>query len=83
MSNEIIVSKITPQTMVEYTVDWIYGTDTNSRNVSTVVNLSSLSIADRQSTDKVKEFLKTHLDANVFKDLDYDIAANPAGKPGE
>lgn len=83
MANEIIVSKITPQTMVEYTVDWVYGTDLNSRNLSTAVNLSSLSFADRQSPEKVKEFLKTHLDASVFKDLDDDISSNPAKRSGE
>ena len=80
MANEIVVSKITPQTMQNYIVDWIYGTDSNSRGVSTAVNLSSLAIADRQSTEKVKEFLKTHLHANVFKDLDDDISSNPSTK---
>ena len=80
MANEIVVSKITPQTMQNYIVDWIYGTDSNSRGVSTAVNLSSLPVADRQSNEKVKEFLKTHLHANVFKDLDDDIAANSAIK---
>ena len=80
MANEIVISKITPQTMQNYIVDWIYGTDSNSRGVSTAVNLSSLPIADRQSTEKVKEFLQTHLDESTFKNLDDDIAANPETK---
>ena len=80
MANEMVVTKITPQTMQNYIVDWIYGTDSNSRGLSTAVNLSSLAIADRQSTEKVKEFLKTHLDESIFKDLDDDIAANSETK---
>jgi len=80
MANEILVSKITPQTMTNYVVDWIYGTDTNSRSASTSVNLSSLSVADRQSTEKVKEFLETHLHESIFKDLDNDISSNPENK---
>ena len=80
MANEMVVTKITPQTMQNYIVDWIYGTDSNSRGVSTAVNLSSLPIADRQSTEKVKEFLQTHLDESIFKDLDDDIASNPGTK---
>jgi len=80
MANEMVVTKITPQTMQNYIVDWIYGTDSNSRGVSTAVNLSSLAIADRQSTEKVKEFLQTHLDESIFKDLDDDIASNPGTK---
>ena len=80
MSNEIVVSKITPQTLKNYIVDWIYGTDSNSRTVTTAVDLSSLAPADRQSTEKVKEFLKTHIHANVFKSLDADISSNSAIK---
>ena len=80
MSNEIVVSKITPQTLKNYIVDWIYGTDSNSRTVTTAVDLSSLAPADRQSTEKVKEFLKTHIHANVFKSLDDDISSNSAIK---
>tara|TARA_R100001594_G_scaffold104625_1_gene139222 strand:+ start:235 stop:483 length:249 start_codon:yes stop_codon:yes gene_type:complete len=80
MANEIVISKITPQTIQNYIVDWIYGTDSNSRGVSTAVNLSSLPVADRQSNEKVKEFLKTHLDESIFKNLDDDIAANSAIK---
>ena len=80
MANEIVISKITPQTIQNYIVDWIYGTDSNSRGVSTAVNLSSLPVADRQSNEKVKEFLQTHLDESIFKNLDDDIAANSAIK---
>ena len=80
MSNEIVVSKITPQTLKNYIVDWVYGTDSNSRTVTTAVDLSSLAIADRQSTEKVKEFLKTHIHANVFKSLHDDISSNSAIK---
>ena len=76
----MVISKITPQTMQNYIVDWIYGTDSNSRGVSTAVNLSSLPVADRQSNEKVKEFLQTHLDESIFKNLDDDIAASSAIK---
>tara|TARA_B100001057_G_C22609127_1_gene855856 strand:- start:56 stop:304 length:249 start_codon:yes stop_codon:yes gene_type:complete len=80
MSNEIIVSKITPQTMSEYTVDWIYGTDTKSVTCSTEVNLSSVSASDRQDASVVATFLKTNLHASVFSDLDTELKENNAPK---
>ena len=70
MPNQILVSKITPQTMTEFTVDWLYGTDTNSMTCSTVVNLSSVAASDRQDASVIAAFLQTHLDASVFTDLD-------------
>ena len=70
MSNQILVSKITPQTMTEFTVDWVYGTDANSMACSTVVNLSSVAASDRQDASVIATFLQTHLDASVFTDLD-------------
>ena len=80
MSNEIIVSKITPQTMSEYTVDWIYGTDAKSVTCSTEVNLSSVSASDRQDASVVATFLKTNLHASVFSDLDTELKENNAPK---
>jgi hypothetical protein len=75
MSNQIMVSKITPQTMTESTVDWVYGTDTNSVTCSTVVNLSSVAASDRQDASVIATFLQTHLDASVFTDLDAAMEA--------
>ena len=56
--------------MTEFTVDWVYGTDTNSVTCSTVVDLSSVASSDRQDASVVATFLQTHLDASVFTDLD-------------
>ena len=70
MSNQIMVSKITPQTMTESTVDWVYGTDTNSVTCSTIVDLSSVAASDRHDTSVIATFLQTNLDASVFTDLD-------------
>ena len=70
MSNQIMVSKITPQTMTESTVDWVYGTDTNSVTCSTIVDLSSVAASDRQDASVIATFLQTHIDASVFTDLD-------------
>ena len=70
MSNQILVSKITPQTMTQFLVEWIYGTDTNSVTCSTWIDLSSVASSDRQDTSIVATFLQTNLDASVFTDLD-------------
>lgn len=70
MSNQILVSKITPQTMTESLVEWIYGTDANSVTCSTWVDLSSVTASDRQNTSVIATFLQTNLDASVFTDLD-------------
>ena len=59
MSNQILVSKITPQTMTEFTVDWVYGTDANSMACSTVVNLSSVAASDRQDASVILHFCHT------------------------
>ena len=76
MSNQIIVSKITPRTMTEFAVEWIYGTDTNSVICDTEINLSSMSASDRQDTSAVATFLQTHLHASVFSDLDAQLEEN-------
>lgn len=83
MANEITISNIKAHSVKLYEVDWFYGTDDNSRGLSTTVDLSSLALADRQNTEKVKEYLKTHLHESVFTDLDNDIASNPENKPVE
>ena len=70
MSNQILVSKITPQTMTESLVEWIYGTETNSVTCSTWIDLSSVTASDRQDTSVIATFLQTNLDASVFTDLD-------------
>jgi len=75
MSNQILVSKITPQTMTDFTVDWIYGTDESSVTCSTIINLSSLPTAERQNVSAVAEVLQTTLDASVFSDLNANITA--------
>jgi hypothetical protein len=75
MSNQILVSKITPQTMTESLVEWIYGTDTNSVTCSTWVDLSSIAASDRQNTSIVATFLQTNLNASVFTDLDNTLEA--------
>ena len=81
MANEITISNIKAHSVKLYEVDWFYGTDDNSRGVSTTVDLSSLALSDRTNTEKVKEYLKTHLHESVFADLDSDIAANPQERP--
>ena len=83
MANEMTVTNIKAHTAKLYEVEWFYGTDDNSRGVSTTVDLSSLALSDRTNTEKVKEYLKTHLHESVFADLDSDIAANPENKPVE
>ena len=83
MANEITISNIKVETIKIYEIDWFYGTDDNSRGLSTTVDLSSLALSDRTDTEKVKEYLKTHLHESVFADLDSDIAANPENKPVE
>ena len=83
MANEITISNIKAYTIKLYEVDWFYGTDDNSRGMSTTIDLSSLALADRQNAEKVKEYLKTHLHESIFNDLDSDIAANPENKPVE
>ena len=83
MANEITISNIKAHSVKLYEVDWFYGTDDNSRGLSTTVDLSSLALADRTNTEKVKEYLKTHLHESIFNDLDSDIAANPENKPVE
>ena len=69
MSNQILVSKITPQTMTEFVVDWVYGTDTKSVTCSTIVDLSSVTASNRQDASVIAAFLQTNLDASVFTDL--------------
>tara|TARA_R100001079_G_C4323153_1_gene99878 strand:- start:101 stop:349 length:249 start_codon:yes stop_codon:yes gene_type:complete len=81
MANEITISNIKAESIKLYEVDWFYGTDDNSRRVTTSVDLSSLALSDRQNAEKVKEYLKTHLHESVFADLDSDIAANPQERP--
>ena len=81
MANEITISNIKAHSVKLYEVDWFYGTDDNSRGLSTTVDLSSLALADRTNTEKVKEYLKTHLHESIFNDLDSDIAANPENRP--
>ena len=83
MANEITISNIKAYTIKLYEVDWFYGTDDNSRGMSTTIDLSSLALADRTNTEKVKAYLKTHLHESIFNDLDSDIAANPENKPVE
>ena len=83
MANEITISNIKAETIKVYEVDWFYGTDDNARFVSTSIDLSSLALADRTNTEKVKAYLKTHLHESIFNDLDSDIAANPENKPVE
>ena len=83
MANEITISNIKAYTIKLYEVDWFYGTDDNSRGMSTTIDLSSLALADRTNTEKVKPYLKTHLHESIFNDLDSDIAANPENKPVE
>ena len=83
MANEITISNIKEETIKVYEVDWFYGTDDNARFVSTSIDLSSLTLADRTNTEKVKAYLKTHLHESIFNDLDSDIAANPENKPVE
>ena len=83
MANEITISNIKAHTIKLYEVDWFYGTDDNSRGMSTTIDLSSLALADRTNTEKVKAYLKTHLHESIFNDLDSDIAANPEDKPVE
>tara|TARA_R100000773_G_scaffold39680_1_gene35245 strand:- start:561 stop:809 length:249 start_codon:yes stop_codon:yes gene_type:complete len=81
MANEITISNIKAESIKLYQVDWFYGTDDNSRSVSTSIDLSSLALSDRQNAEKVKEYLKTHLHESVFADLDSEIAANPQERP--
>ena len=81
MANEITISNIKAYTIKLYEVDWFYGTDDNSRGMSTTIDLSSLALADRTNTEKVKAYLKTHLHESIFNDLDSDIAANPQERP--
>ena len=83
MANEITISNIKAYTIKLYEVDWFYGTDDNSRGVSTTVDLSSLALSARTDTEKVKEYLKNNIHESVFTDLDSDIAANPENKPVE
>ena len=83
MANEITISNIKAYTIKLYEVDWFYGTDDNSRGMSTTIDLSTLALADRTNTEKVKAYLKTHLHESIFNDLDSDIAANPENKPVE
>ena len=83
MANEITISNIKAYTIKLYEVDWFYGTDDNSRGMSTTIDLSSLALADRTNSEKVKAYLKTHLHESIFNDLDSDIAANPENKPVE
>ena len=83
MANEMTISNIKAHSIKIYEVEWFYGTDDNSRGVSTSVDLSSLALADRTNTEKVKAYLKTHLHESIFNDLDSDIAANPENKPVE
>ena len=83
MANEMTVTNIKAHTAKLYEVEWFYGTDDNSRGCSTSVDLSSLALADRTNTEKVKAYLKTHLHESVFADLDSDIAANPENRPVE
>ena len=83
MANEITISNIKAYTIKLYEVEWFYGTDDNSRGMSTTIDLSSLALADRTNTEKVKAYLKTHLHESIFNDLDSDIAANPENKPVE
>ena len=83
MANEITISNIKAETIKIYEIDWFYGTDDNSRLMSTTIDLSSLALADRTNTEKVKAYLKTHLHESIFNDLDSDIAANPENKPVE
>ena len=83
MANEITISNIKAYTIKLYEVDWFYGTDDNSRGMSTTIDLSSLALADRTNTEKVKAYLKTHLHESIFNDLDSEIAANTVNKPVE
>ena len=83
MANEMTISNIKAHSIKIYEVEWFYGTDDNSRGVSTTVDLSSLALSDRTDTEKVKEYLKNNIHESVFTDLDSDIAANPENKPVE
>ncbi len=64
--------------MTDFTVDWIYGTDESSVTCSTIINLSSLPLSDRQDFLKVAEVLETTLDSSVFSDLTAALEARIA-----
>ena len=53
MANEMTISNIKAHSIKIYEVEWFYGTDDNSRGVSTTVDLSSLALSDRTNTEKV------------------------------
>jgi|TARA_R110000824_G_C15097260_1_gene665933 hypothetical protein len=76
MSNQILVSKIVPQSMTGAVVEWIYGTDAVSRGCTSLIDLTSLPLADRQDHTKVAEILATEVGAEVFLSLDEDIKLN-------
>tara|TARA_R110002126_G_scaffold290150_1_gene446507 strand:+ start:324 stop:572 length:249 start_codon:yes stop_codon:yes gene_type:complete len=76
MSNQILISKIVPQSMTSAIVEWIYGTDAVSRGCASLIDLTSLPLADRQNHTKVAEKLASEVGAEVFLSLDEDIALN-------
>jgi hypothetical protein len=76
MSNQILISKIVPQSMTSASVEWIYGTDAVSRGCTSLLDLASLPVADRQDHKKVAEILATEIGSEVFSSLDEDIAIN-------
>jgi hypothetical protein len=81
MKNTFLVTKITMQDMLNVVVDSVYGNDTSSVGLSTVVNLSAIPIQDRQSIPVITEFLKSQLGNAFFEEQDAIIANPVAAKP--
>tara|TARA_R100001377_G_C3101576_1_gene79381 strand:- start:76 stop:318 length:243 start_codon:yes stop_codon:yes gene_type:complete len=80
MANELLVTKITLQSMTNGVVDWIYGDDSKSMGGSTILDLSSLSLANRSSTEHVTELLNTQLNSTT---LNSELAASESRPPTE
>lgn len=74
--NTFFVTKIQFFDEIMSSVDWIYGTDDNSINGCSLIDLKEVAMDDRQSIQIVGEFLKTNLGLEFFAEKDIDLQTN-------
>jgi|TARA_R110000803_G_scaffold167284_1_gene230526 hypothetical protein len=73
MANEILITKITMSDMTKGIVNWIYGDDSVSMASSTCLDMSTLSMSERQSNSAVKTLLESQLSDAQMAEFDKDL----------
>ena len=60
--------------MTKGVIDWIYGDDSTSMGMSTFLDMSTLSMSERQSNSAVKTLLESRLSGAQIAEFDKDLS---------